>query len=83
MINVDQPIPTIYYSPYGYIEVDKNEINNSDSLLITFKKSNKMTGKINVNIILKNLPFILEKTIKGTHFHQFKNILCNPSNFYI
>ena len=48
MINIDQPLITTYYSIYGYIEVDKNELNLSNDQLISFKKQNKMSGRINV-----------------------------------
>jgi hypothetical protein len=48
MINVDVPSPTIFYSSYGYVEVDKNEL-NSDSIIVSFnKKTHNLTGKINV-----------------------------------
>lgn len=49
MINVDNPIPTTYYSVYGYIEVDKNEVNNQELILVSFvRKLHKMTGRVNV-----------------------------------
>jgi hypothetical protein len=39
-----------YYSPYGYIQVSKEEYNNS-SQMIKFTKQNSFSGSINVKII--------------------------------
>lgn len=51
MLNSDVQInPVIYYSEYGYVEVDKNEMKNEDPL-IAFKSKAKFEGKINVNNI--------------------------------
>jgi hypothetical protein len=52
MINTEIQNTTICYSPYGYIEVDKNELTNNDIQLINFtKKINKISGRINVLLI--------------------------------
>ena len=42
-----------FYSPYGYIQVSKEEY-NSPSQIIKFTKKNSFTGSINVKIILYN-----------------------------
>ena len=44
----------IYYSPYGYISVDKNEMNSPDKM-IKFTKQNLFSGTIEVRIYIYSL----------------------------
>ena len=49
MINLEIINPITYYSPYGYIQVERNEYSEVDKSMIAFgKKSHKMTGKLKV-----------------------------------
>lgn len=42
----------IFWSPYGYIEVEKEDYYNQNKIIIPFsKKSSKMYGSINVKFI--------------------------------
>ena len=68
-----------YYSPYGYIQVSKEEY-NSPSQIIKFTKKNSFKGSINVKIILYNQKKKLkkkklERTFIKENYNKFKNIL--------
>ena len=47
----------IYYSPYGYLEIDKSEYDSSNPL-IKFTKKNFFTGTIKVK--LNNIKISIE-----------------------
>ena len=43
---------TTYYSPYGYVEVNRDELSN-DKILISFtKNTNSLIGSINVLFLI-------------------------------
>ena len=49
MINIELINPQIFYSPYGYIEVDKNEYQSREKEIIEFvNKQFKFQGTIKV-----------------------------------
>lgn len=49
MKNIDIQNPITYYSPYGYIQVDKNEYFYPDTNMVTFHKPmQKMIGTLKV-----------------------------------
>jgi hypothetical protein len=49
MKNIDIPNPVSYYSPYGYIQVDKTEYSDTDKSMIAFTKKNQnITGRLKV-----------------------------------
>ena len=48
MISSNQEEYETFYSPYGYVTVNKSEY-NSPSTIIKFTKENTFSGSINVN----------------------------------
>ena len=60
MLNVEEITNGLFiYSPYGYIEVDKDEVSNKDTEMIKFvKKASRMCGTIRVKTII-NLYLLL------------------------
>jgi hypothetical protein len=50
MINIELVIPQKFYSPYGYVEVDKNDYQNREKETIQFvNKQFKFQGTIKVS----------------------------------
>jgi hypothetical protein len=53
MINLHISNPVIYYSLYGYVQVDKNEYSEPEKQMISFKKINQiMTGTTKVKKLI-------------------------------
>jgi hypothetical protein len=49
MINTDIPNLTIYYSEYGYIQVDKDIVLDPDKQVVSFSQvDRKISGSLNV-----------------------------------
>ena len=70
MISSEKNEKETFYSPYGYIQVDKADYESS-SQLIKFTKSGNVTGTVNVFIYIISIE---KRTIKEDQ-SQFKNIL--------
>jgi hypothetical protein len=58
------PKLTTYYSPYGYIDINANDLASSSPLVAFTNKNNSLTGSINVN-----LKFTLEKRTERNDKH--------------
>lgn len=51
MINTELSNPEIYYSPYGYIEINKNDFQDAEKEFIPFEKKHcRLRGTLKVNL---------------------------------